>query len=86
VQLLKSKTTTQQQKQTNADIINKYLKAMEIEVNPSKNYRSTITCALNYLSQFHLAKPYKRMKRDDIVAYLNSLRKPNDPSHRWIGT
>ncbi|MGI0042432.1 MAG: hypothetical protein ACRD47_01865 [Nitrososphaeraceae archaeon] len=26
------------------------------------------------------------MKRDDIIAYLNSLRKPDDPSHRWIGT
>jgi len=38
VQVLKSKTTTQQQKQTNADIINKYLKAMEIEVNPSNKH------------------------------------------------
>ena len=63
-----------------------YLKAMEIEVNPSKNYKSIITSALNYLSQFHKDKPYTKMKRDDIVAFLNSLKKPNDPSHKWIGT
>jgi hypothetical protein len=26
------------------------------------------------------------MARDDIISFLNSLRKPDDPSHRWIGT
>lgn len=72
--------------QINAATINEYLNAIEVEINPSKNYRNTITNALNYLSQFHKGKPYSIMKRDDIVAFLNSVKKSNDPSHRWIGT
>jgi hypothetical protein len=78
VQVLKS--------QINAATINEYLNAIEVEINPSKNYRNTITNALNYLSQFHKGKPYSIMKRDDIVAFLNSVKKSNDPFHRWIGT
>jgi site-specific recombinase XerD len=58
---------------SNADTINEYLKAMEIEVNPSKNYMNTITSALNYLLLFHKGKPHTRMKRSDIVDYLKSL-------------
>lgn len=76
MQVLKSNTNT----------INEYLKALEIEVNPSRSYRMIITGALNYLSQFHKGKPYSRMRRDDIVSFLSSLKKPNDPSHKWIGT
>jgi hypothetical protein len=38
----------------NTDIVNRYLKAIENEVNPSKNYRVTIACALNNLSKISL--------------------------------
>jgi hypothetical protein len=56
------------------------------EINLSRNYKIVITLALSNLTEFHKGKPFTRMKRDDIRASLNSLRKPGDPSNRWIGT
>ena len=73
---------------TNEDIIKEYFDAMQTEINPSVNYVNTNRNTLNKLSQFHRNKPFAEMKREDIISYLNSLRKSDeiDPLHKWIGT
>jgi hypothetical protein len=37
---------------------------------------------------FVINKPFKEMTREDIVLFLDSVRKPEatDPLHKWIGT
>ena len=72
----------------NADIINEYTIAMQTEINISKGYKTLNTGILSKLSQFHKDKPFANMKREDIITYINSLRKPDaqDQMHKWIGT
>ncbi len=72
----------------NEEIINEYFDAMLTEINPSINYRKINRNTLNKLSCFHKDKPFANMKREDIISYLNSLRKSEDidPLHKWIGT
>ena len=56
---------------------------MKLEIN--LNLRLILN-TLATLSQFHNGKPLK-ISNYDIVAYLNSLRKPEnaaDPLHGWI--
>ena len=73
---------------TNDMIISDYFDAMQTEINPSVNYRDIIRNTLNKLSRFHNNKPFIKMKREDILSYLISLRKLDevDPLHKWIGT
>lgn len=73
---------------TNDDIIKEYFDAMQIEINPSVNYVNTNRNTLNKLSRFHKNKPFANLKREDIISYLNSIRKSEeiDPLHKWIGT
>jgi integrase len=72
----------------NSDIISEYITAMQIEINLSKGYKILTVEILTKLSQFHKDKSFAKMKREDIIAYINSLRKPDaqDPMHKWIGT
>jgi integrase/recombinase XerD len=91
VQVLdKSKKIPLKQKQTNnRDKINEYLMAMRTEINPSSNYATTILNILNRLSQFYNGnKPFSKMKREDTISFLDSLRKTDidDPLHKWVGT
>jgi integrase/recombinase XerD len=73
---------------TNANIIHRYLAALQIEVNPSKSYETSTKIILRSLSKCHNDKPFPSMKRDHIVTYLDSVRKSEeqDPLHKWIGT
>ena len=76
---------------SNEDVINQYFEAMltEInEINPSINYVRINRNTLNKLSRFHNNKSFIKMKREDIIIYLNSLKKSEDidPLHKWIGT
>jgi hypothetical protein len=59
---------------------------MKVEINMSLNYKSIMLNTLNKLSQFHNDKAFVKITSNDIVAYLNSLRKPEnaDPLHGWI--
>jgi integrase/recombinase XerD len=59
-----------------------------LEINPSNNYRNINLNTLTKLSRFHKYKAFTKMKREDILAYLNSLRKSDemDSLHKWIGT
>lgn len=62
---------------------------MQNEINLSKNYRIINQNILKKLSQFYNDnKSFIDMKREDILSYLNSLRKSDevDPLHKWIGT
>jgi len=72
----------------NAPAILQYLKSCENEINPSKSYKKIIAATLVYCSKFHSNKSFKKMTKDDIISYLNSLRKSEDkdPLHSWIST
>jgi hypothetical protein len=76
------------QSSENAETIADYVLAMNVEVNPSIAHRSNQIRTLSYLSEFHKQKPFSKMTRNDIIQYLESLRKPEelDPLHKWIGT
>jgi integrase/recombinase XerD len=43
---------------------------------------------LSKFSQRNNDKPFEQMTRQDVIAYLDSFRKPEpfDPLHKWIGT
>jgi integrase len=72
---------------SNEDIINEYIDALQTEINLSDNYKKINRNTLTRLSRFHnSSKLFINMKREDILSYLNSLRKPDDPLHKWIGT
>ena len=61
---------------------------MQTEINLSKGYKTLTIEILTKLSRFHKDKPFANMKREDTIAYINSLKKPDaqDPMHKWIGT
>jgi integrase len=75
----------------NAMIVFNYIQAMRTEINLSDNYRRLNIFLLSDLSKFHNDnnnKLFKHISRDDILSYLDSLRKSEaaDPLHKWIGT
>jgi integrase/recombinase XerD len=72
----------------NAPIIANYLRALANEIHVSDNYKRMNLTTLVYLSRFHSNKQFTEMPKDDILLYLNSLRKKDaaDPLHRWIST
>ena len=61
---------------------------MKTEINPSDNYRRDNIKLLIRFSIFHHDKKFKQIIRDDVLSFLESLRKPeaSDPLHKWIGT
>ena len=61
--------------------------ALKSEINPSDNYRKTTIQLLVQVSR-SLAKTFHDATRDDILAFLDTLRKPEslDPMHKWVGT
>jgi integrase/recombinase XerD len=72
----------------NKTVISDYITTMQTEVNLSDNYRKSIIKITFMLSRHHDNKPFKSMTRQDIISYLNSVKKPEsvDPMHKWIGT
>jgi integrase len=72
----------------NAKIIVDYIIAFQTEVSPRLSYRRETILRLTELARFHHPKPFKEMTRQDIIDFLNRLRKPEplDPLHKWIGT
>ena len=62
---------------------------MKTEVNLSDHYRMDVIRLLTALSNhFQNNLSFKQMTRDNILAFLDSFRKPEDadPLHKWIGT
>jgi hypothetical protein len=73
----------------NIETICNYLIAITAEINPTLPHKKNILKVLCYLSEYHNnLKSFKHMTRSDILAYLDSLRRPeaSDPQHKWIGT
>jgi integrase/recombinase XerD len=74
----------------NAASIADYIATMRTETNLSDNYRASIINTLSALSKkYHNhKKSFRQMTREDIITYLDSLRRPeaSDPLHKWIGT
>lgn len=82
------KQLTEQVSKENSVTIADYILAQKTEVNLADTYRANIITTLITLSKFLNNKPLKDMTREDILSYLNKLRKPecSDPLHRWIGS
>jgi integrase/recombinase XerD len=68
----------------NALTISEYILSMTV----ATSYRRTIISSLKLLSEFLSNKPFTDMTRDDVIRFLNSLRKDEseDVMHKWIGT
>jgi integrase/recombinase XerD len=68
----------------NALTISNYILSMTM----ATNYRRTIISTLKLLSEFLSNKSFTDMSRDDIISFLDSLRKDEteDMMHKWIGT
>jgi len=82
------KQLTEQVSRENSTAIADYILAQKVEVNLANTYRANIITTLITLSKFLDNKPFQNMTREDILAYLDNLRKPesSDPLHRWIGS
>ena len=65
-----------------------YIQSMKTEINLSDHYKRDLISLLCKLSKYCSHKPYKDLKREDIIAFLNSFVKPeeSDSLHKWIGT
>jgi integrase/recombinase XerD len=61
---------------------------MKSEINLSNNYRREVIQKLSRLSIYHGKTLFKDMTREQILDFLDTLRKPeaSDPLHKWIGT
>jgi integrase/recombinase XerD len=72
----------------NAFTIIDYINAMKIEDNYSPDYRKDTIGSLCRFSKYHNNKPFKDITRDNIIKFLNSLRKSEieDPLNKWVGT
>jgi len=72
----------------NSIIIARYILSMRIETNLSDNHRRGVITSLKMLSEFLNNKPFTEMGREDVLFYLNSLRKSEslDESHKWISS
>ena len=73
---------------TNAKIIYDYIIAEQTELNIKDSTKEVKIKVLVWLSNFHGNKSFKEMTKQDILEYLNNLRKSTseDPANRWIGT
>ncbi len=73
----------------NANIICDYVIAEETEINIKNSTKECRIKVLVWLSNCHNnLKNFNQMKKQDILDYLNNLRKSSneDPSQRWIGS
>lgn len=72
----------------NCNVIVDYISALQVEVGPSESYRISTIHALKHFAEFHKPKTFAEMTRQDVVDFLDSLRKPEsvDTLHKWIGT
>jgi integrase/recombinase XerD len=81
------KIRIQETQSENQKIIDDYVEARKIETNITKCTQLNIIKTLKYFSRY-LNKIFQDVTREDILSFLNSLRKneTHDPNHKWIGT
>jgi len=72
----------------NCLVIIDYVLAFQTEVSPSQKYRIDTIYKLKQLAEFHKPESFRDMTREDIVEFLDHLRKPEsvDPLHQWKGS
>jgi integrase/recombinase XerD len=72
----------------NNKVICDYVKCFGNEIRLSENYKKLNSTILVYISEFHSNKKFKDMTKDDVISFLNSLRKKEDkdPLHKWVST
>jgi hypothetical protein len=72
----------------NALFIAEYNIASMRETNISSVARKNNIQTLLEFTEFLSQKDFREMAREDVLLYLDSLRRPDasDPLHRWIGT
>jgi integrase len=72
----------------NAAIIADYIISMQTETNPSNHYKKDTIKLLCKFSQSYDDKPFEQISRQEVIEFLDRLRKPEtvDPLHKWIGT
>jgi integrase len=72
----------------NCQVIIDYILAFQTEVNPVDRYRIDTIYKLKQLAEFHNPTSFKDMSRQDIIEFLDHLRKPEsvDPLHQWKGS
>lgn len=60
---------------------------MQVEVSPSPSYRIDSINKLKHFTEFHNPKSLRDITIQDIIDFLDSLRKPEniDPLDKWIG-
>ena len=74
--------------QDNASDIIDYIATMKYEVNYSNHYGNDTIRALCRFSNYLRNKAFKNISCNDIIQFLDSLRKTEtqDPLHKWVGT
>jgi hypothetical protein len=78
-----------EENQENAKLICEYIIAEETELNIKNSTKESRIKVLVWLSNFyHDTKSFKQMIKQDLLDYLNSLRKSTseDSYQRWIGS
>jgi hypothetical protein len=73
----------------NAMVLVDFITNLNTEINLSENHKVNFIEVINGLSNFYdNKKSFRDMKRDDILSFLDSVRKPEiyDPQHKWVGT
>jgi len=65
-----------------------YVEAMQSEFNPTLKTRINLTTECLNISKFYPDRDFMELSKQDVMFYLNSLRKTEeaDPLHKWIGT
>lgn len=68
----------------NSIIIARYILSMRVETNLSDSHRRGVMTSLKMLSEFLKNKPFSEIGKEDILLYLDSLRKSEslDESHK----
>lgn len=72
----------------NAKIFYEFLIAQHNNQNVRFNTTFTYIKILSVFSEYSYYKDFKKITKDDIIDFLNSIRKNDleDPTHKWIGT
>ena len=72
----------------NIAILCDYILAVRTESSLSDSYRRIIINAISYMSKYLNNMPFKSIKRDDLLLFLEHFRKSekDDPMHKWVGT
>jgi hypothetical protein len=66
----------------NCQTIVNYILAMQTETSPMQTYRIDTIIKLKYFAEFHHDKIFKYITRQDVIDFLDNLRKPEsiDPT------